>query len=171
MNWKSIGIWAALALLLALPAYAGERQSTPAYFTEGLTDQSSWDEILKKRGIRADFPQLGFGTMYVSLRSLCRDGEMLAIADRTVDKGVRVSPDRLGGREPASAAAGVSSGARVVASGRPGSDAGSPPLAPGQVNPPLAYSVNVYRVIETSLSPTLVFLFQKAWEVPSCQGR
>jgi hypothetical protein len=54
-------------------------------------------EILKARGVRAAFPHVGFRTMFVSLRSPCLDGEMLAIADRRLDNGLRVSADRIGG--------------------------------------------------------------------------
>jgi hypothetical protein len=156
---------AALALLLALPVYAGESQSPPAYFADGLTAQSSWAEIAKTRGIRAELPYVGFGTMYVSLRSLCVDGDMLAIADRRVDNGLRVSAERIGGRGPAPAATGPSSAARADAAGRTSSDADRPSSVP------LAYSVDVYRIIETGLSPTRVFLFRKAWEVPICPAR
>jgi hypothetical protein len=165
-----VGTAAALALLLAVPVYAGGPESPPAYFAGGLTDQSSWEEILKTRGVRAEFPQVGFGTMFVSLQSLCLEGDMLAIADRRIDTGLRVSADRIGNPGPARAAAGGSSGGQAAASGRIRSDAPSGPSE--RPNPaPRIYPVDVVRIIETGLSPTRVFLFRKDWQVPACTGR
>lgn len=129
----------------------------PAYFADGLTARSSCDEILKTRGIRAEFPYPGFGAAFVALPSVCVVGEMLAIADSRDDNGVRVSTSRIHGRGQAGAAPSASGTARADAAARASSDAGSDPRPP--VRPdrgPVVYWVSVYRIIETGLSPTRV---------------
>src|SRR5262245_56258169 len=91
---------AALALLLALPAGAGDEYPAPRFYDQGLTAASSWPEILKRRSpspswlrgaVYPEFPLLAFGPMLVSLPAVCAEGEMLRIADPRLDNGVRIS--------------------------------------------------------------------------------
>jgi hypothetical protein len=159
------GAAAILALLLLAPAaYAGE--SPQSFFAGGLTEQSSWEQILKTRGVRAEFPHVGFGTMFVPLQSLCLDGDMLAVSDPRIDNGHRISADSIGSRRWTEAGA----AARAAAPGRTGSD-----VAPGASDrptpPPVIYPVAVVRIIETGLSPQRILLFRKDWQVPPCTGR
>jgi hypothetical protein len=158
-----------VTLLLALPAAAGEYYPAPAFFAGSMSADSSWDEILKARGIQAQFPFVGFGNTFVPINGVCLDGDKLAIADPRSDNGVRVSADQF--REQARTAMarmGDGAPARVdrfaaVAPSAQGSLSESPAS-------PIRYPVNVYRVLQ-SLSTIYVFLFQKPWEIPTCTAQ
>ena len=95
------------ATLLLVPRLAGaaDEYPAPAFFLGGLTEQSSWDEILKKPGVKTVFPFVGFGPTFVPLSGICSGGEMLAIADPRMDTGVRVSAEQLRAQVQAAAAA------------------------------------------------------------------
>ena len=139
------------------------------FFAGSMSADSSWDEILKARGIQAQFPSVGFGNTFVPINGVCLDGDKLAIADPRRDNGVRVSADQF--REQArTAMAGMGDGTppRVdrFAAAAPSAQ-GSLSEAPGS---PIRYPVNVYKVLQ-SLSTINVFLFQKPWEIATCGAR
>jgi hypothetical protein len=71
--------------------------SLPGYYAGGVTAESSWDEILKARGVQPQWPQLGFGNAMVPISNVClsKDDDTLAIADRRSDNGVRLSADEF----------------------------------------------------------------------------
>jgi hypothetical protein len=84
-----------VAILLARYTQAAEEYPAPGYFLEGLTAESSWKDIQSKPDIKAELPEIAFGSTFVSLGSVCVDGSTLAIADPRIDNGVRVSADEL----------------------------------------------------------------------------
>jgi hypothetical protein len=154
------------ATLLLVPRLAGaaDEYPAPAFFLGGLTEQSSWDEILKKPGVKAAFPFVGFGPTFVPLSGICSGGEMLAIADPRMDTGVRVSAEELRAQVQAAAAA-----RGYVA--EPGGQlaAMTPSGASSQVA--TRYPVSVYKVFEQGLMREYVFLFDKLWPIPACLAK
>jgi len=89
---RTAGLVASLALAVALPASAmPESPAAPGFFADGLSPESGWEEILKRPGMKADFPMLGFGNTFASLTAVCVDGDSLRIVDPRIDNGVRLS--------------------------------------------------------------------------------
>src|SRR5262245_60545191 len=84
-----------VVLLLSMSAWAVEEYPAPGYFLGGLSENSSWNEILAKPGIKGDFPYLAFGSTYVALSDVCVAGDTVAIANPRIDNGVRISADEL----------------------------------------------------------------------------
>src|SRR5262245_38357602 len=134
-----------LVLLLVQPALAGDGGAyvypAPGYFSSGLSEQSSWDQILGTPGVKAEIPLVNFGPTFVPLSSVCVDGDVLAIADPRIDTGVRVSAAQL--RDQVRAA--MPEGGYLAAAG-PQMAAAVPTAFPPQVA--LAYPVDVYKFIE-----------------------
>lgn len=155
---------ASLVLLPALPVAAGESYPAPGFFADGLTPQSSWEQILKKYpGIQAEFPMVNFGKTFVPLSAVCLAGDMLRIGDPRIDNGVGVPAE--GVREQARAAMSGGVAARVdrFAAAGPGS-------VPDPQHAGIRYPVSIYKVIPR-LTIERVFLFEKPWDIPSCPGR
>jgi hypothetical protein len=156
-----LGLFA--SLVLAPPVTAGYEYPAPAFFLDGLTENSDWREILAKPGIKAEFPLIGFETTFVSLESVCVDGSMLAIANPRLDTGVRVPADELRARVEAATA------------GRLDAEPGNRLAAAASTDPPrqvaLRYPVNVYRFVERGLLRQHIFLFQKLWPIPTCPAK
>ena len=159
---RRVGAFAASAvLLLALPLGAGD-------VTTGLTPQSSWTEILSKAAIRpptlwqpyiqVQFPYLFFGKTSVSMADVCLDGDMLRIANPSIDKGVRVPAANFPGQ--------LTTRRGTTGTGPFAAVHGA--LSDRQPGVPLRYQVSVYKVIETGVSSQRVLLFEKPWEVPTC---
>jgi hypothetical protein len=156
---------AALALLWTLPGAAGD-------IADGLSAQSSWADIWSRAAVRpkvvwepsieAPVPQLNFGKAYVSLTAVCRDGDLLRIADPHMDNGVRVSaanfPGQLASRPSGAKGTGPFAAAEVTVSDQR-------PAAP------LRYAITVYRVVQTPQGTYRVALFTKDWEVPTCEAQ
>ena len=161
------GIWGALALsvalLIALPVRAADEYPAPGYFLDGLGAQSSWSEILKKPGVKADFPFVAFESTYVPLSSVCVTGETLAISDPRIDTGVRVSAAELKAQARAAADAGryaTEPGAQVAAA------------APSSPPPPvISFPVKVYKVTERGFMREWVYLFEKPWPIMECSAK
>jgi hypothetical protein len=155
-------VWAVARPVSAMPEYP----AAPGYFAGSLTPKSSWQEILKTPGVRAAFPMLGFGNMFAPITSTCVDGDSVRIADPRSDTGVRLSAARV--REQARASMGRDAAPETdrfaAAPGSPGSSA-----QPQET--PIRFAVSVYKVIPTLLTPVAVFLFEKAWEIPTCGSR
>ena len=63
-----------VALLLAVPGVADERYAAPEFYASGLTVESSWNEILKTRGVQVEWPHLPFGNACVPISGVCLDG-------------------------------------------------------------------------------------------------
>src|SRR5215471_20214427 len=85
-----------VVLLLSMSAWADvEEFPATGYFLKGLSESSSWNEILAKPAIKPDFPFLAFGTTYVPLSDVCVTGDTVAIANPRLDNGVRISADEL----------------------------------------------------------------------------
>jgi hypothetical protein len=160
--WSAVGLSA--ALIFALPARAADEYPAPGYFLDGLSEQSSWSEILKKPGVRADFPFVAFESTFVPLSSVCVTGEMLAISDPRIDTGVRVSADELKAQARAAADAGryaAEPGAQVAAA--------APTSPPTQAT--ISFPVKVYKVTERGLMREWVFLFEKPWPITGCPAK
>jgi hypothetical protein len=87
---RTAGLVASLALAIAPLAGAGPSYPAPGFFADGLTPQSSWEQILKKRGMKAEFPLLGFGNTFAPITAVCVDGDSVRIADPRADNGVRL---------------------------------------------------------------------------------
>jgi len=152
-----------IVLSLVWPAMGAEEYPAPGYFLDGLSEQSSWNEILEKPGVKAAFPFVDFGPTYVALSSVCADGEMLAISDPRIDTGVRVSAAEL--REQVRAAAdryAAGPGGQQLAATAP-SNLGTQAV--------MRYPVSVYRVIERGLMRQWTFLFDKLWPIPACPAK
>jgi hypothetical protein len=151
-------------LLVVRPAPAADEYPAPGFFLDGLNEQSSWNEITTKPGVKADFPFVGFETTFVPLSSVCVDGSALAIADPRIDTGVRVSADELRAQVKAATDAGrlaAEPGGQVAAAG-----------ASGQARQDaLRYPVTVYKVTERGLLRQWVYLFEKPWPIPSCPAK
>jgi hypothetical protein len=160
-----------LVLLGALPVGAEVHYPAPGFFAGGLTPQSSWDDILKKPGIQVEFPFVSFGSTFVPAPAVCLEGGMLRIADPRMDRGLRVAaprvPEQAPSRQPASRYAAQREDPFAV-----GPAALPEPRGAGQPDevrtPSVRYLVSVYRVVQTGNTPWRSFLFNKAWEVPSC---
>src|SRR5262245_23566164 len=75
------GLAAWFTLLVTLPVVASDEYPATSYFLDGVSEQSSWSEILAKPGMKAEFPFIAFETTFVPLESVCVDGSMLAIAN------------------------------------------------------------------------------------------
>jgi hypothetical protein len=149
-------------LLLAQPAGAVYEYPATGYFLQGLSEHSSWNEILKTPGVRADFPFISFGSTFVPLSSVCVGGDMLAIADPRIDPGARVSAEGLRAQVRAAAPSG----------GYPTSGpfaAAVPPNAPSQVS--MAYPVEVYLFTERGFFRDWKLLFQKPWPILVCPAK
>jgi hypothetical protein len=154
----------AVVLLLVRPAGAADEYPALGFFLDGLTERSSWNEILAKPGMKPDFPFVGFGPTFVPPSSVCVDGQMLAISDPRIDTGVRVSAEGLREQVRAAAAAGG-----YVA--EPGSQVATTmsPNTPSQTA--MQYPVSVYKVTERGFMRQWVFLFDKRWPIPACPAK
>src|SRR5262245_13480822 len=154
-----------LVFLLVQPALAGDggayEYPAPGYFSSGLSEQSSWDQILGTPGVKAEIPLVNFGPTFVPLSSVCVDGDMLAIADPRIDTGVRVSAAQL--RDQVRAA--MPEGGYLAAGGPQLAEA-APTAFPPHVA--LAYPVDVYKLTERGFFREFVFLFRKPWPVLNC---
>jgi hypothetical protein len=157
------GLAACFTLLVTLPATAGEEYPATAFFLDGLTERSSWSEILAKPGVKAEFPFIAFETTFVPLESVCVDGTMLAIANPGLDTGVRVPAAELQAQAEAAVA-----GRFVV---QP--DARLAAATPGEPARRVAmqYPVTVAKWIEQGLARQRIFLFEKLWPIPVCQAK
>jgi hypothetical protein len=134
-----------------------------------VTAESSWDEILKARGVQPQWPQLGFGNAMVPISNVClsKDDDTLAIADRRSDNGVRLSADEF--REQARVAMAKGPVTRRdqlarLAGSVPG---GASALGAGLIR----YPVSVYRALPNNKGPVIVFLFEKPWKLATCSAR
>ena len=154
--------------LLALPADAGDFYYSTSAFADGLTAESTWEEITKKPRTYLEFPMVNVGTSYVTVGALCAEGDMLRLADARADKGVRVSGSTVPRSDQARAAGGYRALRADVFSI---SDVRAPEPPVEARSAPLRYPVNVYRVITGGLTTERVFLFTKPWEVPACAAR
>jgi hypothetical protein len=129
-DWLGLGLagW----VTLASPAWASD------YFAEGLTPDSTWDEILKskvKGGVRKPgdprhpsyvaFPSLSFGGVFGELRSVCAEGDALRLA-APLDTGVRLR------------------------------------------GYPHSYPLAVHRAFDSPSAPELILLFEKRFEIVPC---
>ena len=160
-----LGLLALLAWAIARPVSAmPEYPAAPGYFAGSLTPRSSWQEILKSPGVRAEFPMLGFGNVFAPITSACVDGDNVRIAGPRSDTGVRLSAALV--REQARASM-AREAARIdrfaAAPGSPGSGSAAEPQ-----DTPIRFAVGVYKVLPTMLTPQAVFLFQKSWDIPTC---
>lgn len=169
------GLTACVVLLLVSPVAAGDSYPVPDSFADGLTAQSSWEQILKKYpGIQAEFPMVNFGKTFVPFSAVCLDREMLRIADPRIDNGVRVSavlaPGHVQSRRAMSGYAAVRADRFAV-----GPVAAPEPRLHEQPDQPLhariRYPVSVYKVRPTLTGIERVFLFEKPWEIPTCSTR
>jgi hypothetical protein len=154
----------AVLLMLAPPARAADEYPAPGFFLDGLTEQSSWNAIMTKPGMKPDFPFVAFETTFVPLSSVCVDGSMLAIADPRIDTGVRVSADELRAQVKAAADAGrrvTEPGGQLAVAGP--SDQGSAAA--------LGFPVKVYKVTERGFMREWVYLFEKPWPIQSCPAK
>jgi hypothetical protein len=148
-------------LLLALPVGAGDFYPAPAFFADGLTERSSWEQILAKPDKQGDFPLLDFGQTLVPISALCVDTAMLRIADPRIDNGVTVAVERVGGILRAGGGTGDD---RLAAVG-PAATLGSGDQSGGA---PLGYPVSVYKVFLRPQTIERIFLFNKYWWIPRC---
>jgi hypothetical protein len=159
LGFVALLIWAVARPVSAMP----EHPAAPGYFAGNLTPKSDWQEILKSPGVRAEFPMLGFGNMFAPITSACVDGDSVRIADPRSDTGGRLSAARV--REQARASMGRDTAPETdrfaAAPGLPGSSA-------QPQERPIRFAVGVYKVVPTMLTPQAVFLFEKAWEIPTC---
>jgi hypothetical protein len=150
-------------LLVALPVAADDEYPATAYFLDGLTELSSWREILAKPGMKAEFPFIAFDTTFVPLESVCVDGAMLAIANPGLDTGVRVPAAELQAQaEAAVRGRFVVQPSTVLAAAIPGEPGGRAAMR---------YPVTVAKWIERGLLRQRIFLFEKLWPVPVCSAR
>ena len=167
-NIKLSGAIAALgvsaALLVSISAWAWEDYAGTSYFLDGISAESSWNEILAKPGMKAVFPQINFGPTYVSLSNVCVNGDTVAIADTRGGTGLRIPADGLRAQVEA-ATAGHTYGA----------NAGGPLAAAGPVEPAtnvaVRYPVKVYRVIDEGQWQHWIYAFDKLWPIPTCPGK
>ena len=176
---RAVGVVALLGML-ALPAGAGDGMSpggysypAPGYFADGLTAESSWEQILKPRTIVAQFPLLNFGKSFVPLSAVCVDGDVLRIADPRIDNGVRIAASSVPGYGSARAGATGYAAVRADQFAAGSVSVVDQPL-PGDVPAPvIRYPVSVYRVMTQVGTGTMqyIYLFQKPWEVPRCASR
>jgi hypothetical protein len=158
-----------VTLLLALPVSGRESRPLPGYYAGGVTAGSSWDEILKARGVQPQWPHLSFGNAFVPISDVClnKDDDTLAIADRRSDNGMRLSADKFRERARIAMAGGaVTRGDRLATLG--GSAQGRPSESEAG---PIRYPVSVYRALPNSKEPVIVFLFEKPWELATCSAR
>jgi hypothetical protein len=154
-----------VALLFSVSAWAGGYlYPATSYFLDGISADSSWNEILAKPGIRAVFPSVAFGSTYVPLSDVCVDGNTVAIANPDMDNGLRIPADELRAQVQA-ATAGQSYGA----------SAGGPLAAAGPVQPAtnvaLRDPVKVYKVLDKGQWPDWIYLFDKPWPIPTCPAK
>ena len=150
-------------LLLSMSAWAVEEYPAPGYFLDGLSEISSWSEILAKPGIRADFPYLAFGSTYVALSDVCVGGDTVAIANPRIDNGVRISADELRAQVQAANAGrsyGASAGGRLAA---------AQPVPTSNVA--MSDPVKVYKIVERGLLRDWIYLFDKPWPIPTCPAK
>jgi hypothetical protein len=157
------GLAACFALLLAVPVAAGDEYPATAFFLDGVTEQSSWSEILAKPGMKAEFPFIAFETTFVPLQSVCVEGPMLAIANPGLDTGVQVPAAELKAQAEAAIAG------RYVAQPSTLLAAATPIDQPSRVA--LRYPVRVHKIIERGFLSQRIFLFEKLWPVPTCPSK
>jgi hypothetical protein len=153
--------------LLALPAGAGDFYYSTSAFADGLTAESTWEEIMKKPRTYLEFPMVNVGTSYVTVGALCAEGDVLRMADAR-DKDVRVSGHTVRRSEQARATSGYRALRADVFSV---SDVRAPEPPVQAQSTPVRYLVSVYRVVTGGLTTERVFLFTKPWEVPACATR
>ena len=84
------GVLVLVTLSSGAPAGAGDEYPAPSFFASGLTPESSWSDILKARGVAADFPYIGFGNRFVPLTRTCLEGGALRPVDASQEGGPRV---------------------------------------------------------------------------------
>src|SRR5262249_11502036 len=149
-----------VVLLLSMSAWAVEEYPAPGYFLDGLSESSSWSEILAKPGIRADFPYLAFESTYVALSDVCVAGDTVAIANPRIDNGVRISADELRAQVQAANAG------RAYGASAGGLLAAAQPVLPS--NATMNDPVKVYKVVERGLLRDWIYLFDKPWPIPTC---
>ena len=155
----------AVALLLSVSAWSGGYlYPATSYFLDGISADSSWNEILAKPGIRAVFPYIAFGSTYVPLSEVCVDGNTVAIANPRIDNGIRIPADELRAQVQAATA-----GQRSAAS------AGGQLAAAGPVqltaDEALRDPVQVYKVLDKGQWPDWIYLFEKPWPIPTCPAK
>jgi hypothetical protein len=150
-----------VALLLSVSVWAFDEYPATSYFLNGLSADSSWNEILAKPGIRAVFPYVGFGSTYVSLSSVCVNGDTIAIADPRIDNGIRIPADELRAQVQAATAGRGYTASSSSQLGAAGSVQAAPDVA-------LRDPVKVYRVIDRGLWQDWIYLFDKPWPIPTC---
>jgi hypothetical protein len=150
-------------LLLALPVGAGDEYPATAFFLDGLTERSSWKEILAKSGVTAELPFVAFESTFVRLDGVCVDGAMLAVTSPELDTGVRVAATELRAQVEAATA---------------GHDASAPDdqVAAATVSDPalpvaMRYPVWVKQVVERGILREHIYLVKKAWPIRSCPAR
>jgi hypothetical protein len=155
-----------MGFLLVQPVKAMEEYPATSYFLNslGLSEDSRWNEILAKPGIKADFPMIAFGSTFVPLSSVCVDGEMLAIADPRIDTGTRVSSDTLRAQVQAATEAGKLPAA-------PAAPVASATAANQPTEVAMSYPVSVYKVTESGIRREFLFLFDKPWPIPVCPAK
>jgi len=150
----------AVVLLLSVSAWAWDEYPATSYFLDGISADSSWNEIQAKPGIKAVFPTVTFGPALVPLSEVCIDGDTVAITNSR-DNGVRVPADQLRAQAQAATAAqnlASTTGPQLAAAG---------PVQPA-TNVALTDPVKVYRVIDKGFWQEWVYLFEKPWPVPTC---
>jgi hypothetical protein len=153
-----------VTLLLSVSAWAYDEYPATSYFLNGLSADSSWNEILAKPGIRVVYPDVAFGSTYVPLSSVCIDGDTVAIADPRIDNGVRVPADELRAQAQAATAAQgyTASSGGLVAAAAP---------VPASSNVALRDPVKVYKVIPRGFWEDQIYLFDKPWPIPTCRSK
>src|SRR5262245_25788402 len=135
--------------LLALPAGGGDVHYSTSAYADGLTAESSWEEIMKKPRVYLEFPMLNVGASYVTVGALCAEGDVLRIADARADKGARAAApgDRLTEQR------GATGGYRALrADVFSASDVRAPERPVEVQSAPVRYPVKVYRVVSGGLT-------------------
>lgn len=163
---RRAGLAASVMLLLVRPAAAVDSFPAPGFFEGGLTADSSWEEILKARGVHADFPLVNFGK-FVPLTAVCVEGNTLRIADPGMDNGTRVTLERTPTQAAARPGSTAYAAARADNFGQNAIVSDVVPQADGSYGP-IRVPVSVYKIVSGGLTTERVFLFQKPWEVPAC---
>jgi hypothetical protein len=155
----------AIVLLLSVSAGAGGYlYPATGYFLDGISADSSWNEIMAKPGIRAVFPYIAFGSTYVPLSDVCVDGDTVAIANPRIDNGIRIPADELRAQVRA-ATAGQGSAASTG-----GPIAAAVPVQP-TADVALRDPVLVYKVLDKGQWPDWIYLFEKPWPIPTCPAK
>jgi len=146
-------------VLLSTSAWAVEEYPAPGYFLDGLSESSSWGEVLAKPGIKADFPYLAFGSTYVALSDVCVAADTVAISNPRIDNGVRIPADAFRAQVlAANAGRSYGAGGQLLTAAQP---------VPTS-NVAMSEPVEVYKVVERGLLRDWIYLFDKPWPIPTC---